>query len=68
MRDEEARRRATARRALALRIARHVVGGLLTGAAAGYLAALVLPRRYPAPAGSYRAPIPPSAGLASEVR
>lgn len=68
MRGEECRERSAARRALALRIARHVLGGLLTGAAAGYVAALVLPRRYPAPAGSYRAPIPPSAGLTSEAR
>ena len=60
--------RAANQRALALRIARHVVGGLLTGAAVGYLAALVLPRRYPAPAGTYQAPIPPSAGMASEAR
>lgn len=49
-------------RALAWRIARHVIGGLLTGAAVGYLAALVLPRRYRAPAGSYQAPVPPSDG------
>ncbi|MGN6613357.1 MAG: hypothetical protein ACTHLJ_16450 [Angustibacter sp.] len=52
--------RSAGRRALAWRIARHVIGGLLTGAAVGYLAALILPRRYPAPAGSYRAPVPPS--------
>lgn len=55
---------AARRRALAWRVARHVVGGLLTGAAVGYLAALVLPRRYPAPEGSYQAPIPPSTGPA----
>ncbi|KQX61866.1 hypothetical protein [Angustibacter sp. Root456] len=54
--------RAAGRRALAWRIARHVVGGLLTGAAVGYLAALVLPRRYPVPAGSYQAPVPPGVG------
>lgn len=52
--------RSAGRRALAWRIARHVVGGLLTGAAVGYLAALVLPRRYRPPVGSYRAPTPPS--------
>lgn len=53
------------RRAMMMRIARHVVGGLLTGAAVGYLLALVLPRRYQAPPGSYQAPIPPGAGLRS---
>jgi hypothetical protein len=52
-------------RALMMRIARHVVGGLLTGAVVGYLLALVLPRRYQAPPGSYQAPIPPGAGLRS---
>ncbi|MGN6301077.1 MAG: hypothetical protein ACTHN8_08305 [Angustibacter sp.] len=49
-------------RVLVWRIARHVVGGLLTGAAVGYLAALILPRRYRAPAGSYQAPVPPNVG------
>jgi hypothetical protein len=48
------------------RVLRHVLAGLLVGAAAGYLAALVLPRRYPAPPGGYRAPIPPSAGMTGE--
>ncbi len=55
----------TRRQGMAWRIGRHVLGGLLTGAAVGYLAALVLPRRHrPAP-GAYRAPIPTGAGLVS---
>lgn len=51
------------RRGLPMRVVRHVLGGLLTGAVVGYLAALILPRRYPAPAGTYQAPIPPQADL-----
>lgn len=52
----------------AVRLARHALGGLLTGALVGYLAALVLPRRYAAPPGGYDAPIPPGARLRSVDR
>ncbi len=42
------------------RVLRLGVGGLAVGGLAGYLAALVLPRRFPAAGDAYRAPVPAS--------
>jgi hypothetical protein len=60
MRGHGGARHSGGRGALAWRIARHVLGGLLLGAGVGYVAALVLPRRYPVPPGGYQAPVPSS--------
>ncbi len=51
-------RAAAQERAMVIRALWHVLGGLLAGGLAGYVIALVAPRRYPVPEGAYHAPVP----------